>query len=158
MKVEGVPYMPSGPTGMGHAHFWERAMSRRNMLLGTAAAAGLMMGGRLLPPRFGTLVEAAGTAAEPRPIPGGFLVLDNRRYHVYTPGRVNPLDPASPMNEPSLITDFDGVVAIMQTVGQGTGVEHGVEAPMSFDADLRFMAGRYVGRDGEIHQGAFGFI
>lgn len=163
MGLQQIPYVPfnaegtHAPRTIGHSHFWERAMSRRNMLLGTAAAAGVMVGGRILPPRFGTLAGAA-TAAEPRPIPGGFATLDERRYHAYIPGRVDPLDPNSPINEPSTITDFDGVVAITQTQGKGTGVEHGVEVPLTFDADMRFMAGRYVGRDGQIHEGKFGFI
>jgi hypothetical protein len=86
------------------------------------------------------------------------MTIDERRYHVHVPGRMNPLDPSSPINEPATITDFDGVVAIMNTQGTGTAVEHGVEAPLYFDSDMRFMAGRYVGRDGEVHQGTFGFV
>lgn len=164
MGLQQIPHVPisaagtNAPRTIGHAHFWERAMSRRNMLVGSAAAAGVMVGGRILPPRFGTVAGAASTAAEPRPIPGGVLVLDERRYHAYVPGRVDPLDPTSPINEPSTITDFDGVVAITETQGTGTGVEHGVEVPLRFYADMRFMAGRYVGRDGQLHQGQFGFI
>lgn len=164
MGLQQIPHVPFSAAGthaprtIGHAHFWDRAMSRRNMLLGTAAAAGVMVGGRLLPPRFGTIAGAASTAAEPRPIPGGIITLDDRRYHAYAPGRVDPLDPASPINEPSTITDFDGVVAIAQTVGRGTGVEHGVEMPVTFDCDIRLMAGRYVGMDGQVHEGQFGFL
>lgn len=164
MGLQQIPHVPfsaegtHAPRTIGHAHFWERAMSRRNMLLGTAAAAGAVVGGRFLPPRFGTAAGAASGSAEPRPIPGGFMTLDERRYHAYAPGRVDPLDPSSPINEPSTITDFDGVVAISQTVGKGMGVEHGVEMPMTFDCDLRFMAGRYVGTDRAVHQGLFGVL
>jgi hypothetical protein len=164
MGLQQIPYVPVSAEGphtqrtIGHSHFWDRAMSRRNMLLGTAAAAGVMVGGRIVPPRFGTLAGAASTTRDPKPIPGGILVLDEQRYHAYVPGRANPLDPTSPINEPSTITDFDGVVAITQTQGKGTGVEHGVDVPLTFDADMRFMAGRYVGKDGQIHQGQFGFI
>lgn len=163
MGLQQIPHVPFSAAGshvpqtIGHAHFWERAVSRRTMLLGTAAAAGVVVGGRILPPRLATVAGAA-SAADPRPIPGGIMVLDGRRYHAYGPGRVDPLDKTSPINEPSTITDFDGVVAITQTVGDGTSVERGVEVPVTFDADMRFMAGRFVGSDGDIHQGAFGFI
>ena len=51
------------------------------------------------------------------------------------------------------ITDFDGVVAIMQTQGKGTAVEHGAEVPVVFDSDMRFMVGRYVGMDGQVREG-----
>ncbi len=143
--------------GIGHAHFWERAVSRRRMLVGAGAAAGALAGAQLFPPRFGT--PARGSASiEPRPIPGGIVVLDDRRFHVYPPGRSNPLDPSSPINEPSTITDFDGVVAITQTLGKGIGVERGTEMALTFDSDMRFMAGRYVGMDGMEHEAAFGFI
>lgn len=167
MGLQQIPYVPfSGherrpawaAPGIGHAHFWERALSRRSVLLGAGAVAGLVAGARTFPPRFGTPALAA-SGADPRPIPGGILVLDERRFvHGYPPGRANPLDASSPINEPSTITDFDGVVAITQTLGQGTGVEHGIEAAMTFDSDMRFMAGRYVGMDGQMHEGAFGFI
>lgn len=159
-QISSIPFSVGGTHGsptIGHSHFWERAVSRRTLMVGAATAVGVMAGARLVPPRFG-IVAGAANGAEPRPIPGGVVVLDQRRYHAYVPGRTNPLDPGSPINEPSTITDFDGVIAITQTQGTGTGIEHGVEAPMSFDADMRFMAGRYVGRDGEVHQGAFGFI
>ncbi len=160
-RIASAPITRDGPLArpaIGHAHFWERAVSRRNMLLGTTAAAGFMVGRPFLPPRFLTPARAATTATEPRPIPGGIVVLDQQRFHAYPPGRMNPLDPASPISEPSTITDFDGVLAIAQTLGRGTGVEKGVEAPMTFDSDMRFMAGRYIGMDGQTYTGTFGFI
>jgi len=158
MRLQGIPHVVrTGPAGIGHAHFWERAVSRRGLLVGAGAAAGVLAGARVLPPRFGTSAHAA-SSAEPRPIPGGIVVLDDRRFHVYPPGRSIPVDPSSPINEPSTITDFDGVVAITQTLGQGTGTERGAEMAMTFDSDMRFMAGRYMGMDGNVHEGAFGFI
>jgi hypothetical protein len=163
MGLQQIPHVPFtagrpwAPRGVGHDHFWERAISRRNVLLGASAAAGVMAGARILPAGFGTPALAAA-GADPRPIPGGILVLDQQRFHVYPPGPSNPVDAASPINEPSTITDFDGVVAITQTLGKGKGIERGVEAAMTFDSDMRFMAGRYVGMDGKMHEGAFGFI
>ena len=65
------------------------------------------------------------------------MALDQRRFHVY------PLD---------------GVVAITQTVGEGLAIERGHEMALTFDSDMRFMAGRYAGRDGNVYEGAFGFI
>ena len=144
--------------GIGHAHFWERAVSRRGLFLGAGAAAGALAGARLLPPGFGTPARAAASGVEPRPIPGGIVAFDQRRFHVYPPGRSNPLDASSTINEPSTITDFDGVVAITQTQGKGIGIERDTEMALSFDSDMRFMAGRYVGRDGNLYEGAFGFI
>jgi hypothetical protein len=143
--------------GIGHSHFWERVVSRRGMLFGAGFAAGGLAGAQLLPPRFGTPARAA-SGAEPRPIPGGIVALDERRFHVYPPGRANPVDASSPINEPSTITDFDGVVAITQTLGHGVGIERDTEMALTFDSDMRFMAGRYVGMDGVEHEGAFGFI
>lgn len=159
MSLQGIPHVVrTRPTGIGHAHFWERAVSRRGLFVGAGAAAGVLAGSRFLPPRFATPALAAASGADPRPIPGGFVALDRRRFHAYPPGRSIPVDPSSPINEPSTITDFDGVVAITQTLGKGTGTERGVEAAMTFDSDMRLLAGRYVGMDGNVHEGAFGFI
>jgi hypothetical protein len=145
-------------TKIGHRHFWERAVSRRDVLLGAAAAAGVAAGARLLSPFSGAPALAA-SGADPRPIPGGILVVDGQRFvHAYPPGPSNPVDPASPLSDPSTIADFDGVVAITQTQGKGTAVEQGMEVPVVFDADMRFLTGRYVGTDGQVHEGTFGFI
>lgn len=156
MKLDGV-HIHGGPPGIGHAHFWERAMSRRR-LIQTAGAAGLALAGtRLLPPRAAWAESGAG-GAEPRPIPGGFATIDDRRWHVYTPGPSNPLDPNSVPREPSTITDFDGLVAICDV--QGTGMEQGLgpSGLFPFSADLRVMSGRYRGLDGAVHEGTFAFV
>lgn len=156
MKLEGVPDIPSGPTGIGHAHFWERAMSRRRLMRVVGVAGLSLAGRRLLPPRA-AWAESSPGGAEPRPIPGGFATVDDRRWHVYVPGPSNPLDPNSVPNEPSTITDFDGVVAVCQV--HGTGTEEGGPAGLfPFDADLRIMSGRYRGMDGAVHEGTFGFV
>ncbi|MGH9002905.1 MAG: hypothetical protein ACRDYV_07230, partial [Acidimicrobiia bacterium] len=96
--------------------------------------------------------------AEPRPIPGGFATVDGRRWHAYPPGPSNPLDSSSVMNEPSAITDFDGVMAIAQVQGTGTEEREGQSIALPFDADMRIMAGRYVGLDGRHHDGTFVLI
>lgn len=160
MRLDGIHYsFLAGRTGrtapFGHAHFWERAVSRRGLMQGAAVGVGALAGARLLGPGAPRAVAAA--SAGPRPIPGGILV-GGQGFHVYPAGHSNPLDPSSPINEPSSITDFDGVVAITQTQGQGIERNRGVEAPLTFDADMRFMAGRYLGEDGQLHEGAFGFV
>ena len=55
--------------------------------------------------------------------------------------------------EPSLITDFNGVLGVAAGAGSATD-----GSSNTFTCDNRFMKGVYVGVDGEIHQGAFGFI
>jgi hypothetical protein len=123
--------------------------------MGATGAAGLAAS--LLGP---TVSWAASTDANPRPVPGGFLVAGGKTfYHVFTPGHSNPLDPNSPLNEPATITDFDGVVGIARLIGTGTespGVE-GVPI-YEYDADMRIMEGRYLGMDGREYTGSFGFI
>ena len=157
MRLEGIPHSIVGAPAIGHAHFWERAMSRRGVMQ-TAAAAGLALAGaRLLRPAAGWAVSTSG-GAEPRPIPGGLVTVDGRRWHIYPPGPSNPLDRDSVMNEPSAITDFDGVMTMAQVQGTGTEELEGRSVPLPFDADLRIMAGRYVGLDGQPHDGTFVLI
>jgi hypothetical protein len=62
------------------------------------------------------------------------------------------------MNEPSAITDFDGVMTIAQVQGMGMESRDGHSVPLPYDADMRIMAGRYVGLDGQEHNGHFVLI
>ena len=57
--------------------------------------------------------------------------------------------------EMSTITDFDGVVGGSETRGTARGSDR---TTYSFDCDMRFMQGEYVGFDGRRHFGSFGFI
>lgn len=126
---------------VGHAHFWERALSRRS-LLGAIGVAGVgaATSGLWLP----ALAEAGGPGAgTPRPIPG---TLDGTPFHVNLPG---------PGAEPSTITDFNGFSAIADIVGTGVGTGG---TGLTFDADMRFMSGVFQGTDGRIHRGTFGFV
>jgi hypothetical protein len=104
---------------------------------------------------------AAGSAAvrgpsDPRPIPhtlelGGGLP----PIHVRAPGVLGPAD-----DEPSSITDFNGMVgyAIIDGTGRGTDTATGATKTYSTNVDLRFMVGAYVGMDGRRAIDAFGFI
>jgi hypothetical protein len=91
-------------------------------------------------------------AAAPRPVPGGFdlatsnFVPSNPDFHFFLPGIGF---------EMSTITDFNGVVGGSETRGTARGSDG---STYSFDCDMRFMRGVYVGLDGRRHNGSFGFI
>jgi hypothetical protein len=88
---------------------------------------------------------------EPRPIPGGF---DQNFNPVPSDPFIHVLPPAIGF-EMSSITDFNGVVGGSET----RGTAHGSDGTTyDFDTDMRFMRGVYIGLDGRLRQGAFGFI
>ena len=61
--------------------------------------------------------------------------------------------------DPSSITDFNGKVGVADIQGTGTATNpDGSTETLLFDTDMRFMNGVYVGADGAIHKGAFGFV
>jgi hypothetical protein len=137
----------------GHAHFWERAMSRRTMLGTVGAAAGALVAGSLIKPRF----ASAGEGSDPKPIPGG-IVAGGQGWHVSGPGYNVPDVPESGLAEQSSITDFKGAVASAIVRGTGTGRHSGLVVPLAFDSDMRFMKGQYIGVDGRLRTATFGFI
>jgi len=93
----------------------------------------------------------ARPSTAPRPIPGGFdenfnIVPAGAFFHVLPPGIGFDM---------SSITDFNGVVGGSET----RGTAHGSDGTSyTFDCDMRFMEGLYVGLDGRPHLGSFGFI
>jgi hypothetical protein len=139
----------------GHAHFWQRALSRRQVV---RTASGLAIAGLGLG-RAGHLLAQEGATATPKPIPGGIDLGGGQLIHVYD---------YSPGWEPSTITDFLGMVGINHLRTEGTvtkgGGNGGLNPPtatgdrLSVDVDMRFMQGTYVGEDGQTHQGTFGFV
>jgi hypothetical protein len=110
--------------------------------MAVAGVAGVLAAGRIPRPN---LVLAADD--DPKEIPGTFMGI---------PGAPHVANP-SPGNEPSTVFDFDGVIAITRIFGTGTA-QGGSPSTMSFDCDMRFMSGRYVGADGVTHEGTFGFF
>jgi hypothetical protein len=134
----------------GHVSLFERsaaAFSRRQLLRRGAVAMGGLAGASLLDPS--SALARANPA--PRPIPGGFdkkfmPVAKHPFIHVLSPGIGS---------EMSTITDFKGVVAGSQIRGKAHGSDG---TTFDFDTDMRFMQGAYVGLDGRLRQGAFGFI
>jgi hypothetical protein len=125
----------------------ELPLTRRQAIRTGALAAGTVAGLSLA----GAVPALASSGSQPRPIPGG---LDAN----FTPVPKNPfvhvLPPAIGF-EMATITDFHGVVV----AGEVQGNAHGSDgSTYTFDCDMRFMRGRYVGRDGKARNGTFGFI
>jgi len=149
---------PTGPRRIGHAHFWERAFSRREFMRGTAATAGLALGAGLVQSAgaFSPHRPFFGNAA-PQPIPGGtdldeLLGLGSGPlFHFFFPAFGQ---------EVSTITDFVGHVGAAEIQGTGTltnTLSHETTT-LTFDADMRFMDGHYIAEDGHPRNGTFGFI
>lgn len=90
------------------------------------------------------------------------------KVHFFFPGPVEgtpaPTDPegAHPHGrDPSLITDFKGVIGLADLgdiMGTGTDLNTGAHARYKFHTDMRFMKGEFIGSDGRTHRGAFAFI
>jgi hypothetical protein len=135
----------------GHAHFWDRALSRRQFLRG-AGAAGLLLGaGAALPARAG-----APPAGVPKPIPGGFQIFGpgTEVFHTFAPGYLDPID-----TDRSTIFDFVGQVAYAVIRGEGTGRDTmtGETTRLLFEVDLRAIRGVYVDSLGHYRFGTFAF-
>ena len=145
----------AGPHG-GHAHFWERAWSRRRFLQasGAAAAGAFILGSSAWTPAL-----AKPHGAIPKPIPGGFpYPLRNGStgfFHVNGPNVFS-----GPDTDPSTIFDFDGDIgfAIVDGTGAGRDTATHVETSLDYEVDLRFMQGKYIGEDGKQHHGTFALI
>ena len=121
-------------------------LSRRALLGGAAGAAGGLMATALLP--TGALAAQRSNAA-PKP--------------TTTITSLNGVDFAltffGPGMDPSSITDFNGFVGVAQVQGTGTATNpDGSTETLLYDTDMRFMSGVYVGQDGAVHKGAFGFV
>jgi hypothetical protein len=82
--------------------------------------------------------------------------------HFFFPGPVDASPDTSPNtgHDPSLITDFSGVIgeADLFFSGTGTDLSTGSSATYDFHCDMRFMNGFFVGLDNEQHRGTLGFI
>jgi hypothetical protein len=122
-------------------------ISRAQFLRRSAVAAGAVAGIGL----FRARGAAAANPAEPRPIPGGF---DENFNIVPSDPFIHVLPPTIGF-EMATITDFDGVIAAAEIQGTAQGSD-GTE--YTFDTDMRFMRGRYVGTDGQVRSASFGFI
>jgi hypothetical protein len=138
----------------------QKWVSRRNLIRGAAGAA---LGTGLLRPNS----AYAGHEDDNRgcrgpnlkPIPGGGAPFKPFGVMVHH----NPLSPTTPLaniSDPSQITDFDGFVGLTHINGGGTGTDtiSGANTPLAFRADMGFGRGKYIGTDGQLHQGTFAFV
>jgi len=121
-------------------------LSRRSFLGGSGAAVGALVGSGMLAP--GKLA-AKTVGAAPNPIPGGINV-GGQVFHVFGFGQGSM---------PATINDFNGFVGVAEVQGTGTARNpDGSRETLLFDTDMRFMKGVYVGQDGAVHKGTFGFV
>ena len=131
-------------TRHGHDHFWNGTLSRRGFIgVGAGAAAAVT-----LRPLFPFKTALATGDPEPKPIPGG-SVPPPIGPRIWLPQRGL---------EPSTIFDFDGTVALADVYGSGEAHQGGLSFPANFNADMRFMTGKYVDLDGMTQEGTFGFF
>jgi hypothetical protein len=122
-------------------------VSRRRFIGGAATAAGGVFGLPLFHPRAAWARKATDSA--PNPIPGGVTV-GGTLFHVTFFGRGVM---------PAVINDFNGFVGVAEVQGTGTATNaDGSTETLLFDTDMRFMKGVYVGKDGAVHNGTFGFV
>jgi len=139
---------PIPPGVLSSSHHARHALSRRALIGGAAAAAaGASLGSGLLWPAAGS--AKALSAAAPRPT----------RAKVTIHGVTFHLTSFGPGMDPSSITDFKGLIGVADVRGHGTARHpDGRVEKLLFDTDMRFMKGVYVGLDGKVHRGTFGFV
>jgi hypothetical protein len=159
------PTFLSPPGYTGHAHFWERALSRRQFVRTAAGTTAVVLGAGLWTPSLAAAANPGNDdddhdhhgVVQPTPIPGGTDLLallglpPGPIYHFFFPAFGQ---------EVSTINNLNGSVAAAEIQGTGTAIDTktGAKTPLTFDADMRFMDGVYVGEDGHTHRGTFGFI
>jgi hypothetical protein len=121
-------------------------VSRRRFIGRTAGAAGAVLGASVLLPRMSIAGETENAA--PNPIP----------YGVTVGGVFFHLSFFGPTVAPGVIADFKGLVGVADVRGSGKATyPDGSSETLLYDTDMRFMKGEYVGKDGEVHRGTFGF-
>jgi hypothetical protein len=145
MRIPRDFVIPVPEAYVGHAHFWERALTRRQFI-GTSALVG---GAAMTAPLWSSTLAEAATMVDPRPIP-----------QTIAPGAPFHLQFLGTNAEPSSITDFKGIIGGVDLLGTGVGVDTGTgaETKLFTAIDNRFMQGVYVGVDGKKHHATFGFV
>lgn len=126
-----------------HAH---HTLTRRGFIGTVAGAAGGVLGASLI-----SSVALGATPGNSAPKP---------TLNTTNVGGVDfGFDFFGPGVDPSSITDFNGFVGVAGVQGTGTATNpDGSKETLLFDTDMRFMSGVYVGVDGAVHKGAFGFV
>jgi hypothetical protein len=131
---------------MSSPHYARHGFSRRAFVGGAAAATGAALGSGLLSP-----AAALAWNSPPAPKPTtATSTINGLIFHFTSFG---------PGVDPSSITDFKGQVGVAEVQGTGTARNpDGSVETLLFDTDMRFMKGTYVGQDGAVHGGTFGFV
>jgi hypothetical protein len=143
----------------------EKWLTRRNLIrgaAGTAAGAGLLLGAGL---RSSALADDddEGKRNRCKAVPRTITHISTPPgAHFFFPGPVDASPTTSPDtgHDPSIITDFNGVIGQADLIlsGTGTDLHTGASAKYDFHTDMRFMDGVFVGLDNERHRGSIGFI
>ena len=138
---------PVSSNSESSSHYDRHRISRRAFIGGAAAATGASLGSGLLTPAAGWAGSLSGRA--PRPTTAT-TTINGVTFH---------FDSFGPGVDPSSITDFKGFVGVADVRGKGTARNpDGSVETLLFDTDMRFMKGVYLGRDGAVHRGTFGFV
>lgn len=142
---------------LGHTHFWDHAISRRQFLGSAALAGGAAVTASMWLPELVKAETDALATVYPLPIPGGVKAFGTIPIHHYPP---IPLLGTGPINEPSAMTDFNGLVGVTRVLGSGTGTntQTGAKTSLVYQVDNGFNTGLYLGEDGRTHHGTFAFI
>jgi hypothetical protein len=133
------------------------SLSRRAFMWGAAGATGFAFAfGHRMPAQ-----AAKPSTAVPYPIPHIQLGPPplNVPQHFFFPGPVDSTDPEHG-HDPSVITDFTGVIGGAELSLSGTGIDTttGQSDQYGFTLDLRFMQGAFLGADGRQNRGTFLFV
>jgi hypothetical protein len=139
-NLNGARFAERGQAQFGHRHFWQRALSRRAFIAGASAGiGGVALAGLGVP----LLASARGTPGAPKPVPGTADVFGTH-FHFNFFGN----------GDASTVFDFNGSIAAAHTIGAGKGEF----SDLTFDADMRVMAGEYIDLQGNHQNAAFGFV
>ena len=137
--------LPPPAEGIRHHHPHPHLLSRRTFLGSVAGVAGATVGTALLP----ATVLAAKGSSDPKPTTN----------QITLGGVTFSLTFFGPGIDPSSIADFNGFVGVADVQGTGTATNpDGSTETLLFDTDMRLMSGVYVGQDGAVHKGTFGFV
>ena len=128
------------------SHHARHLVSRRSFIGSVAGVAGAAVGGGLFP--VNALAKKPFNAT-PKPT-ANTIALGGVTFHLTFFG---------PGMDASSIGDFNGFVGVADVQGTGTATNpDGSTETLLFDTDMRFMSGVYVGVDGAVHKGSFGFV
>jgi len=128
------------------SHHVRHVLSRRTFLGSIAGVAGATLGTGLFPTN---VLAAKAPNAAPKPT-SNQITLNGVTFSLTFFGR--GIDPSS-------IGDFNGFVGVADVQGTGTATNpDGSTETLLYDTDMRFMSGVYVGQDGAVHKGTFGFV